>query len=37
VELKTALEKFASFSPASEIYPIWGKPIVEQLLKECAN
>lgn len=37
VELKTALEKFASFSPASEIYPIWGKPVVEQLLKECAN
>jgi hypothetical protein len=33
--LKTAVEKFATFKPASDIAPNWGKPYTEGLLKEC--
>ena len=35
VEFKTAMDKFAAFKPASELHPNWGKPRVEQLIKEC--
>lgn len=31
----TAMEKYASFKPASELHPSWGKEQVENLLKEC--
>ncbi len=34
-ELQTALDKYATFKPASELSPSWGKPQVETLLKEC--
>ncbi|MEP7108750.1 MAG: hypothetical protein ABI760_12230 [Ferruginibacter sp.] len=34
-ELQTALDKFATFKPASELNPNWGKAQVEQLLKGC--
>lgn len=34
-ELQTALDKYNSFKPASELHPNWGKGQVEQLLKEC--
>ncbi len=34
-ELKTAMDKFAAFKPATELHPTWGKPRVEQLIKEC--
>jgi hypothetical protein len=33
--LKTAVEKFAAFKPASDIAPNWGKPYTEGLVKEC--
>ena len=33
--LKTALEKFASFKSAGELYPNWGKEITEQAVKDC--
>jgi hypothetical protein len=34
-ELQTALDKFGSFKPASELHPNWGKTQVEMLLKDC--
>lgn len=34
-ELQTALAKYATFKPASEIAPGWGKVQVENLLKDC--
>ena len=34
-ELLTALDKYSTFKPASELNPNWGKVQVEQLLKEC--
>lgn len=34
-ELQTAMDKYASFKPASELHPSWGKEQVENLLKEC--
>ncbi|MEO7768856.1 MAG: hypothetical protein ABIS01_15610 [Ferruginibacter sp.] len=34
-ELQTALEKYASFKPASELHPNWGKEQVENTLKGC--
>ncbi len=34
-ELKKALDKFAAFKPASDLYPNWGKQRVELLLSEC--
>ncbi|WP_462254157.1 hypothetical protein [Ferruginibacter sp.] len=34
-ELQTALDKFATFKPASELHPNWGKQPVEMLMKEC--
>jgi len=34
-ELQTALDKYASFKPASELNPNWGKAQVEKLLKDC--
>lgn len=33
--LQTALEKYASFKPASDIHPGWGKEIAEQLVAGC--
>ena len=34
-QLQIALDKYATFKPASEISPNWGKKIVEMLIKEC--
>ncbi len=34
-ELQTALDKFNTFKPASELHPNWGKQQVENLLKDC--
>ncbi|HPH86474.1 MAG TPA: hypothetical protein PLC48_13480 [Ferruginibacter sp.] len=34
-ELQTSLDKYASFKPASELHPNWGKPRVEMLISEC--
>jgi hypothetical protein len=34
-ELQTALDKYATFKPASELHPNWGKQPVEMLMKEC--
>ena len=34
-ELETAMSKYASFKPASELHPSWGKAQVEALVKEC--
>ncbi len=34
-QLQTALDKYATFKPASEISPNWGKERVETLIKEC--
>ena len=34
-ELETAMSKYASFKPASELHPNWGKTQVENLLIEC--
>lgn len=33
--LQTALEKYNTFKPASELHPNWGKQIVEKLISEC--
>jgi hypothetical protein len=33
--LKTALEKYAIFKPASDIAPNWGKSYTEMMVKEC--
>ncbi len=33
--LEMALEKFASFKPASEIHPDWGKGIAQQIADDC--
>jgi len=33
--LQTALEKYASFKPASDIAPNWGKQRTEMMLNEC--
>jgi hypothetical protein len=33
--LKTAVEKFAAFKPASDIAPNWGRPYTEGIVKEC--
>ena len=30
-----ALEKFTTFKPESPVAPVWGKGVVESLLKEC--
>jgi hypothetical protein len=34
-ELQTAMDKYASFKPVSELYPNWGKEQVEKLLSDC--
>jgi hypothetical protein len=34
-ELQTALDKYASFKPASELHPTWGKTQVELLIAGC--
>lgn len=34
-QLQIAMEKFATFKPASDIYPSWGKPYTEGMVKEC--
>ena len=34
-QLETAMEKFISFKPVSEIYPSWGKTFTESMVKEC--
>lgn len=34
-QLQTALEKYGTFKPVSELHPSWGKQIVEKLLDEC--
>ena len=34
-ELQTALDKYATFKPASELDPNWGKAQVEMLIKSC--
>lgn len=34
-ELQTALDKYASFKPASELHPDWGKTQVELLIAGC--
>ena len=34
-ELQAAMDKYASFKPAGELYPDWGKEQVEALLKGC--
>jgi hypothetical protein len=34
-QLETALEKYNTFKPASELHPDWGKQIVEKLISEC--
>lgn len=34
-ELQTALDKYATFKPAGELSPTWGKAQVEMLLKDC--
>ena len=34
-QLATAVEKFATFKPATEINPNWGKTYAETLLKGC--
>jgi hypothetical protein len=36
-ELQTALDKFATFKPASELSPNWGKTQVEEIMKECSK
>lgn len=33
--MQTALEKFATFKPASDIHPNWGKEIAQQVFDEC--
>ena len=33
--LETALEKYATFKPASDIHPNWGKQQAEMLIKGC--
>ena len=34
-QLQTAIDKYATFKPASEIAPDWGKQRTEKLLNEC--
>jgi len=34
-ELQKALDKFATFKPASEIHPSWGKGTTQKLLDDC--
>ncbi|MEO6731895.1 MAG: hypothetical protein ABIN01_11820 [Ferruginibacter sp.] len=34
-ELQKAMDKYNAFKPGSELYPNWGKELVERLLKEC--
>ncbi len=34
-ELQKAMEKYAGFKTAGELYPDWGKAQVEKLIKEC--
>ena len=34
-ELQTALDKYATFKPAGELHPNWGKEITAQLIKGC--
>ena len=33
--LQTALEKYATFKPASDISPDWGKKLTQGLLEGC--
>ena len=33
--LETALEKYATFKPASELHPSWGKQIAQRLIATC--
>ena len=33
--LKQAVEKFATFKPASDLYPIWGQKQIEPMLEKC--
>jgi hypothetical protein len=34
-QLETATAKFATFKPASELHPDWGKTLAEKILAEC--
>ena len=34
-QLQTALDKYATFKPASDISPNWGRERTEALIKEC--
>jgi hypothetical protein len=33
--LNTAVEKYGTFKPASDIAPNWGKSYTEMMVKEC--
>lgn len=33
--METAIEKYASFKPASDIHPNWGKELAEQVVASC--
>lgn len=33
--LKQAVEKFATFKPASDLHPVWGRMNIEPLLEKC--
>ena len=35
LQLETAMEKYSSFKPVSEIYPSWGKNYTEDIIKQC--
>jgi hypothetical protein len=37
VPLKSAVEKYATFKPSSDIAPNWGKAYTEGLVKECSE
>jgi hypothetical protein len=34
-QFQTALEKYNTFKPVSELHPVWGKQIVEKLIADC--
>jgi len=34
-QLETAIAKFATFKPASELHPVWGEAIAQRMLEEC--
>ncbi|MEJ7626321.1 MAG: hypothetical protein WKF35_05630 [Ferruginibacter sp.] len=34
-QLETSINKFATFKPASELHPVWGKERTQVILQEC--